>query len=43
MTDVLVLAAINAVVFFIGYVIGRRRGERIGRMWAEPDWHPDGR
>lgn len=37
MADVLVLAGVNALVFFAGYVIGRRRGERFGRIWADEE------
>jgi hypothetical protein len=32
--DVLVAGGINAVVFFAGYWLGRRRGERYGREAA---------
>lgn len=32
MIDVLVAAGINAGVFFAGYWLGRRRGERVRRL-----------
>lgn len=32
MIDVLVAAGINAGVFFVGYWLGRRRGERVRRL-----------